>query len=476
MFEQKLNELFYNTKPIKVEHNTQYFNLPIEYIEHNQINDIIKEDIEFKGKNHIYNTILPESILNDKWSSIYTTNKDFLKQTQLHIKDYEPTTEPYKNPIFNKYKTFKEEGNFMDKYQYMSINMFKHLNKYTVFLHFLGLFNLSSPALSLLSPIFALIIPFFIFKLKGLPITMTMYCSLIKKMITENNFFKLFSNFSELSSQQRVSTFISIFFYVFQVYSNIISCITFYNNLYYISDFLNNVKAHLKYSIDLSTKIQSSVSKYNTYTGFYTTTEKHKNVMKKLYDDIDVLLPYNNIAAKLSQLGIYMNIFYNLYFDGDLHNTIMYSIFLHQYDSDISSLHNLVKNKQINKCKYDTTTSISKMFYLPHLNNNPVKNNISLKENIIITGPNASGKTTILKSLLINILMSQQFGYGCYGHAKIKLYDTFHSYLNIPDTSGRDSLFQAEARRCKDILENITDNNDDSHFCIFVDKSILYFK
>ena len=85
MFEQKLNELFDNTKPIKVEHNTQYFNLPIEYIEHNQINDIIKEDIEFKGKNHIYNTILPESILNDKWSSIYTTNKDFLKPTTINI-------------------------------------------------------------------------------------------------------------------------------------------------------------------------------------------------------------------------------------------------------------------------------------------------------------------------------------------------------------------------------------------------------
>ena len=28
MFEQKLNELFDNTKPIKVEYNTQYFNLP----------------------------------------------------------------------------------------------------------------------------------------------------------------------------------------------------------------------------------------------------------------------------------------------------------------------------------------------------------------------------------------------------------------------------------------------------------------
>jgi DNA mismatch repair ATPase MutS len=47
------------------------------------------------------------------------------------------------------------------------------------------------------------------------------------------------------------------------------------------------------------------------------------------------------------------------------------------------------------------------------------------------------------------------------------LYDTFHSYLNIPDTSGRDSLFQAEARRCKDILQLITETPDNNHFCIF---------
>jgi DNA mismatch repair protein MutS len=63
-------------------------------------------------------------------------------------------------------------------------------------------------------------------------------------------------------------------------------------------------------------------------------------------------------------------------------------------------------------------------------------------------------------------------------------YTHIHSYLNIPDTSGRDSLFQAEARRCKDILdiiENSQDksnnllhdkshdsfNNKSKHFCIF---------
>jgi DNA mismatch repair ATPase MutS len=51
----------------------------------------------------------------------------------------------------------------------------------------------------------------------------------------------------------------------------------------------------------------------------------------------------------------------------------------------------------------------------------------------------------------------------------MKPYTHIHSYLNIPDTSGRDSLFQAESRRCKEIL-NIINNSSDycsRHFCIF---------
>jgi DNA mismatch repair protein MutS len=40
--------------------------------------------------------------------------------------------------------------------------------------------------------------------------------------------------------------------------------------------------------------------------------------------------------------------------------------------------------------------------------------------------------------------------------------------LNIPDTSGRDSLFQAEARRCKEIIDVIDELKVESrHFCIF---------
>jgi DNA mismatch repair ATPase MutS len=108
------------------------------------------------------------------------------------------------------------------------------------------------------------------------------------------------------------------------------------------------------------------------------------------------------------------------------------------------------------------------MYYLPLLNEEKIiKNTLDLTRNLILSGPNASGKTTVLKSGMINTLLSQQLGLGCFSRATVCVYDFFHSYLNIPDTSGRDSLFQAEARRCKDILDCVLQHQEKRHLCIF---------
>jgi DNA mismatch repair protein MutS len=114
--------------------------------------------------------------------------------------------------------------------------------------------------------------------------------------------------------------------------------------------------------------------------------------------------------------------------------------------------------------------SFKKMYYPKFINDESstiIKNDCNL--NKIITGPNASGKTTTLKSALINILLSQQIGFGCFESLKLCPYDKIHCYLNIPDTSGRDSLFQAEARRCKEIIDCIDEEKSKelTHFCIF---------
>jgi hypothetical protein len=117
------------------------------------------------------------------------------------------------------------------------------------------------------------------------------------------------------------------------------------------------------------------------------------------------------------------------------------------------------------KTKSKNVTKFKNLYYPPH--ESPVKNSVIIDKKIIITGPNAAGKTTVIKSTLMNIILSQQIGYGFYETAEIKPYDYLHCYLNIPDTSGRDSLFQAESRRCKEILDCLEKNNDKNHFCIF---------
>lgn len=120
----------------------------------------------------------------------------------------------------------------------------------------------------------------------------------------------------------------------------------------------------------------------------------------------------------------------------------------------------------------NTSTQIISQLYAPLLSNKatnspPIPNDINLDKQLIITGPNAAGKTTIIKATLFNIILSQQIGYGFYKSAQINPYKYLHCYLNIPDTSGRDSLFQAESRRCKEILNCILEHPNDRHFCIF---------
>lgn len=57
---------------------------------------------------------------------------------------------------------------------------------------------------------------------------------------------------------------------------------------------------------------------------------------------------------------------------------------------------------------------------------------------------------------------------GCYRDTtKVYIYDDFFSYLNIPDTSDRDSLFESEAKRCLSFIQTINQTQDKQYFLIF---------
>ena len=86
---------------------------------------------------------------------------------------------------------------------------------------------------------------------------------------------------------------------------------------------------------------------------------------------------------------------------------------------------------------------------------NSVKNSISIHDNILITGPNACGKSTFIKSLTINILLAQTIGL-CY--SKYMLFTPF-SYIDTQiyntDEIGKLSLFQNQIKRMDDYIEKI---------------------
>ena len=92
-----------------------------------------------------------------------------------------------------------------------------------------------------------------------------------------------------------------------------------------------------------------------------------------------------------------------------------------------------------------------KNVYHPYLESKGVKNSITIgdkyPQNVMITGPNAGGKSTLIKSLAISLLSSQTLGIAFADGLKFTPFNILNSYLNIPDCKGKESLFEAEMHR-----------------------------
>jgi len=98
----------------------------------------------------------------------------------------------------------------------------------------------------------------------------------------------------------------------------------------------------------------------------------------------------------------------------------------------------------------------------PILSNSQNANPIDLTKNIIVTGPNAAGKTTYVKSILSNIILAQTLGVSYAYRANIKIYNTIISFMRISDILGSKSYFEVEAEYCSKMMDKakyISDNN-----------------
>ena len=463
---------------------TNHFKLPIYYL-HNKyeldkhlIDDL--ELVEFKdnSNNSIYHYLFNPNdnfskIITKSWTQYYTVNKDFLNQSKIFYKTYNPIdiSYDYSNDnlnIENIWREIKNDESFLYNYQYIEVDKFKFLNNNTLIMFILSVYSISSPILSILTPFFFLIIPFLMLKIQGVPINISSYYTIIKQLLSKHSLGTLF-RLGEANLDQKIYMLITVGFYFYQMYQNIMSCYRYYVNMKKIHYYFNSLKLFMERNIKNIDNILLYTTELTTYNDFNNKLLEHKANITSLYNLFNNISPFKPNVNKFLQIGQIMKIFYMLYDDITINNTMLFCFGLDGYVNNINNLKLKINNNSVNFCFIcDKQFNFKDAYYPPLLDsNNNIKNSYKIKKNYIITGPNAAGKTTFIKTTILNLIFSQQLCLGFYKYANITPFNYIHCYINIPDTSGRDSLFQAEARRCLNILNKINNNNTDKHFCIF---------
>lgn len=476
----------------KIDFIHEHFKLPIFYNKEKvSIQENIIQDLELvktldPSSNSIYQyvfhqhnkspeekDIFAEKVI-EQISQTYTTDVHFLKDTQNILKTYHPLEDNDPVNILEIWKEIKEETGFKDKYHYLDWQVLEHLNYSDTFLQFLSVYTMASPILSLLTPIIILIIPFFIIKLKGLTLSIGEYLDIIKLIVSNHAIGKItqiFTDFHSTTMDQKIYILLSVAFYLFSIYQNIVTCIKFHQNMNKIHDYFHRMNKYLEKTIvKMDDFLQNASNSLQSYHEFNQALREKRTILKKFKDKINSIGKYSFSLKKVMEIGVILKNFYELFDSKELNSAFLYSFGFNGYYTCLEGLIINTKCKDMNFISYTKKKGkniFKKSYYGPLLPIKPVKNDISLKENVIITGPNASGKTTALKTTLINIILSQQFGCGFFSSGKLYPYKHLHCYLNIPDTSGRDSLFQSEVRRCKEIIQKIQENKEETHFCVF---------
>lgn len=473
-----------------------HFKLPIETISNKiEINKDIQSDIElieFKNQEDLSNNNYKENLydslfepkneidkcITNKWGYYYTNNEKFLKDTQNFITNFKNNVQfedsvPNIEDSYDTCESIVKDNGFIEKYQYIDLPYFNKYNNDELCLQVVSIFNLANPVFSLLAPILLLLLPFVIIKLQGHDVTIEKYLEHLKQVFSNHIIGQFFNDFNDAPFSTKIYLLISIIFYGFQIYNNIISCGKFYKNIKFIHDKLFIMRDYISNSINKFNNLLKYTQDLISYENFNNLINDNIKILNNYLKMLNKVKVYNLSVPKLFELGHLMKCFYKLHNDKNIIGSLYFSFGCNGYIKNIETLQKHIKNKNINLCNFidnDDKTNFKNSYYgqlLRDSSNNVIKNSYKLDNSLIITGPNASGKTTLLKSTVFNIILCQQLGCGFFDKADVKIYDFIHSYINIPDTSGRDSLFQAEARRCKDILSIIEENEDKKHLCVF---------
>ncbi|KKP24404.1 MAG: hypothetical protein SZ59_C0002G0250 [candidate division TM6 bacterium GW2011_GWF2_28_16] len=139
----------------------------------------------------------------------------------------------------------------------------------------------------------------------------------------------------------------------------------------------------------------------------------------------------------------------------------------------IAKLYKEFENKRVKFCfpefiteNVNTPAISAKDFWNPMVNSEiVVPNSLSLGNyfnqvnNVIITGPNAGGKSTTMKGLLISIILAQSLGIAPASELKFTPFGKIMTYLNITDDiAAGNSHFKAGVIRARELITTVQES------------------
>lgn len=497
-----MNELEQQVCEKPITEPTDCFKLPIEYLDNSVVHTlspVVASDLEMDSA--IYNVFLKpqtefDNTIVKRIQTSYTSDVEYLQETQNLIKSYnqEQNADSDATEMRNIWNDIYVKDGFHERHGFIDIKQLKTINKMETFMGYWTIMNLVSPVFSILLPFMFLLAPFIILRIRQVPINFSTYIDLLKDLAKSHAIGKTLTSMENFSINNALYVLFTMGLYGLQMYQNCCHCKRFYNNISTVNNNLIFLKKYVNMSIENMEKHVLLSKSYKSYSKFTGELKEKLIILYEMKEHLEDVQPFEtgviNMFKKCFEVGYLLKTYYFLHDSVEFRDALGYAIGFNSYRSGLCNIAEQMKMGNVNSCNlFEYTDSESDadsknkdvnskntrfvgQVYPPHVGLETVSNTVSLKKNMVITGPNASGKTTQLKTTAINVILTQQFGVGYYQTGQLKPYTHIHSYLNIPDTSGRDSLFQAEARRCKEILDiiNESENGSDSnsrHFCIF---------
>jgi len=327
---------------------------------------------------------------------------------------------------------------------YFKFCLFKPLNNNPHAITVNNIYKIAcSPMIGIISPILYIIIPYLIVLVKlKIKIPFKIYIKIILSTFLSGDIMG-----GGGSSYFRIVSYVfSIVFYFQGILNSFEISKTLYKISRHLVEKVNNIVSFLKDAQAINEMFWTDDIRH---TFFQTDAIKNISEEKEYIDSLSIQ-PFSLYSNFGKQLHTYIT----------LNKDIIKSILLKTYT--VESMLSILKFKKDLNISYVSYEDSKKPIldlvesFHPCIDlEKVVKNDISLSsdKNAILTGPNAGGKSTFVKSLIINTLLGQTVGICVASKGIMTPFYIINSQINIPDCKGYESLFEAEMYRCKEKLD-----------------------